>query len=85
MKWAGHIARMEEKRYAYRVLAGKPEGEKPLGRDRRRWEDTIKMDLRETGCGGMDWIDLAQDRDQWRGNEHGNELSGSIKYLEILE
>jgi hypothetical protein len=46
------------------LLAEKPEGKKPLGRDRCRWEDNIKMDLRETGCGGMDWIDLAQDRDQ---------------------
>jgi hypothetical protein len=54
MKWAGHVAHMEEKRYAYRVLAGKPEGKKPLGRDRRRWQDNIKMDLRETGCGVVD-------------------------------
>jgi hypothetical protein len=55
-----------EKRNAYRILAGKPEGKRPLGRPRRRWEDNIKMDLREMGWGGMDWIDLAQDRDQWR-------------------
>jgi hypothetical protein len=55
-----------EKRKAYRILVGKPEGKRPLGRPRRRWEDSIKMDLREIEWGGMDWIDLAQDRDQWR-------------------
>jgi len=50
----------------YRVLVGKPEGKRPLGRPRRRWEDNIKMDIQEGGCGGMDWIELAQDRDSWR-------------------
>jgi hypothetical protein len=55
-----------EKRNAYRILVGKPEGKKPLGRPGRRWEDNIKMDFREISWGGMDWIDLAQDRDQWR-------------------
>jgi len=50
----------------YRVLAEKPEGKRPLGRIRHRWEDNIKMDLQEQGCGGMDWIELAQDRDRWR-------------------
>ena len=50
----------------YRVLVGKPEGKRPLERPRRRWEDNIKMDLQEVGCGGMDWIDLALDRDRWR-------------------
>jgi hypothetical protein len=50
----------------YRVLVGKPEGKSPLRRPKRRWEDNIKMDLQEVGCGGMDWIDLAQDRDCWR-------------------
>jgi hypothetical protein len=55
-----------EERNAYRILVGKPDGKKSLGRPRRRWEDSIKMDLREIGWGGMDWIDLAQDRDQWR-------------------
>ena len=53
-------------RGAYRVLVGKPEGKRPVGRSRRRWEDSIKMDLQEVGCGDMDWIDLAQDRDRWR-------------------
>jgi hypothetical protein len=57
---------MREKRNAYRILVGKPEGKRPLGRPRRRWVDNIKMDLREIGWDGMDWIDLAEDRDQWR-------------------
>jgi hypothetical protein len=57
MKWAGHVARMEEKRNAYRILVGKPEGKRPLGRPRRRWVDNIKMDLSETGWDGMDWFD----------------------------
>jgi hypothetical protein len=55
-----------EKRKVYRILVGKPEGKRPLGRPRRRWEDNIRMDLREIGWGGMDWIDLTVDRDQWR-------------------
>ena len=66
MKWAGHVARMGEKRGIYRVLVGKPEGKRPLERTRCRWEDTIKMDLQEKGCGGLDWIEPAQDRDRWR-------------------
>jgi hypothetical protein len=57
---------MREKRNAYRILVGKPEGKRPLGRPRRRWVNNIKMDLREIGWGGVDWNDLAQDRDQWR-------------------
>ncbi|KAJ4428690.1 hypothetical protein ANN_25683 [Periplaneta americana] len=66
LRWAGHVARMGESRNAYRVLVGRPEGKRPLGRPRRRWEDNIKMDLREVGYDGRDWINLAQDRDQWR-------------------
>jgi hypothetical protein len=58
---------MGERRVVYTVLVGKPEGKRPLGRSRRRWVDNIKMDLREVGCAGMDWIDLAQDRDRWWG------------------
>jgi hypothetical protein len=57
---------MGERRGAYRALVGNPEKRRPLGRPRRRWEDNIKMDLREVGWGGMDWINLAQDRDRWR-------------------
>jgi hypothetical protein len=57
---------MGEKRNVYRILVGKPEGKRALGRPRRRWADNIKMDLRETGWDGVDWIDMAQDRDQWR-------------------
>jgi len=57
---------MGERRGVYRVLVGKPEGKRPLGRPRRRWEDNIKMNLQEVGCGVMDWIDLVQDRDRWR-------------------
>ncbi|KAJ4427647.1 hypothetical protein ANN_25295 [Periplaneta americana] len=66
LRWARHVARMGESRNAYRVLVGRPEGKRPLGRPRRRWEDNIKMDLREVGYDGRDWINLAQDRDQWR-------------------
>jgi hypothetical protein len=66
MRWAGHVARMGEKRNAYRVMTRKPKKKRPLGRPRRRWVDNIKMDLSEIGWGGMEWIDLAQDRDQWR-------------------
>jgi hypothetical protein len=57
---------MGEKKNAYRILVGKPEGKRPLGRSRSRWVDNIKMELRERGWDGMDWIDMAQDRDQWR-------------------
>ena len=64
MRWAGHVARMGEGRGVYRVLVGKPEEKRPLGRPRRRWEDNTKMDLQEVGCGGMDWIETVQDRDR---------------------
>jgi hypothetical protein len=66
MRWAGHVAHMGEGRNVYRVLVGKPEGKRPLKRPRRRWEDGIKMDLREIGWGGVEWIHLAQDRSLWR-------------------
>ena len=66
MRCAGHVARMGERRGVYRVLVGKPEGKRPLGRPRRRWEDNIKMDIQEVGCKGVDWIELAQDMDRWR-------------------
>jgi hypothetical protein len=66
MRWAGHVARMNKKRGVYRVLVGKPDGKTPPWRPRRRWEDNIKMVLQGVGCGGMDWIDVAQDRDSWR-------------------
>jgi len=66
MRWAGHVARMDEERVVYRVVVGKSEGKRPLGRPRRRWVDNIRMDLQEVGCGYMDWIGLAQDRDRWR-------------------
>ena len=66
MRWAGHVARMGEERGVYRVLVGKSEGRRPLGRPRRRWVDNIRMDLREVGCGYMDWIGLDQDRESWR-------------------
>ena len=65
MRCVWHVACMGEKRGIYRVLVGKPEGKRPIGRHRHRWEDDIKMDLQEVGCGGMDWIKLAQDRDRW--------------------
>ena len=64
--YTGHVARMGEESGAYRVLVGKPEGKRPLGRPRRRWVDNIRMDLQEVGYGFMDWIGLAQDRDSWR-------------------
>jgi hypothetical protein len=66
MRWAGHVACMAEVRGAYNILVGRPEGRRPLGRPRRRWEDNIKMDLREIGFGNVDWIHWAQDRDKWR-------------------
>ena len=66
MRWAGHVARMEEGRGVHKVFVGKPEGKRPLGRPRRRWEDNIKMDLQEVGRGCGDWMESVQDRDRWR-------------------
>ena len=65
MRWTGHVACTGDRRGLYRVLVGKSEGNRPLGRTRSRWEDNIKMDLQSVGCGGVDWIELAQDRDRW--------------------
>jgi hypothetical protein len=66
MRWAGHVAQIRKKRNVCRILVAKPKGRGPLGRPRCRWVDNIKMDLKETGWSSMDWIDLDQDRDQWR-------------------
>ena len=71
MRWAGHVARRGERRGVYVVLVGKTEGKRTFGRPRRRWEDNIKMDLQEVGCGCMDWMELAQDRDRWRALVNG--------------
>jgi hypothetical protein len=79
MRWAGHVALMGEGRGVHRVLVGKPEGKRPLGRPRRRGEDNIKMDLQEVGGGRGDWMDLAQDRDRLAGTcGYGEGLPGSI-------
>ena len=76
MGWVGHVARMGEKKGVYRGLVGEPEEKRPLGRPRRRWEDNIKMDLHEVGCGATDWTELSQDRERWRAlvNEVRNPL-----------
>jgi len=77
MRWAGHVARMGEMRGVCRVLVGTPEGKRPIGRHRNRWEDNIKMDLQEVGCGCMDWIDRAQDTDRCRA------LANSVMNLRV--
>jgi hypothetical protein len=79
MRWAEHVASMGEGRNVYRVLVGKPKGKRPLVRQRHRWEDGIKMDLREIGWGGVEWIHLAQDRDRWRA------LVNVVMNLQVLE
>jgi hypothetical protein len=78
MRWAGHVACMGEGRNMYRVLVGRSEGKRPLERPRCRWEDVIKMDLREIGWGSVKWIYLAQDRDHWRG------LVNTVMNLRVL-
>jgi hypothetical protein len=87
MRWAGHVERMGEMRGAYDILVGRPEGRRPLGRPRRRWEDNIKIDLREIGFGDVDWIHWAQDRDRWRAlvNEsvHLQQISSSQVLLQF--
>jgi hypothetical protein len=66
MRWAGHVARLGDKSGVFRGLVGKPEGKRPPGRPKLRWQDNIKMDVQEVGCGGMEWMELAEDRDRWR-------------------
>jgi hypothetical protein len=83
MRWAGHVARMGEKRNVYRLLVGKPEGKRPQGRPRRRWIDNINMDLLEIGVSVVDWIGLAQDRYRYSSCKLGNEPSGSMKCWEL--
>jgi hypothetical protein len=78
MMWAGYVARMGEERNVYKVLVGKPEGKRPLGRPRHRWEDGIRMDLREIGWGDVEWIQLPQDRDRWRA------LVNTVMNLQVL-
>jgi hypothetical protein len=78
IRWAGHVARMGEGRNVYRVLVGKPEGKRPHGRPRRRWEDRIKLHLRQIGWGGVEWIHLAQVRDRWRA------LMNAVMNLRVL-
>jgi hypothetical protein len=77
VRWAGHVARMGEERGVHRVLVGKPEGKRPLGRLRRMWTDNIKMDLQEVGGGCGDWMELAQDRERWRA------LVSTVKKLRV--
>jgi hypothetical protein len=78
MRWVVHVARTGAERGVYRILVGKPEGKRPLGRPRRRWVDNIRMDLQEVGCEYMDWIGLAQDRDRWR------TLASAVRNLRVL-
>ncbi|KAJ4442624.1 hypothetical protein ANN_04213 [Periplaneta americana] len=85
LRWAGHVARMGESRNAYRVLVGRPEGKRPFERPRRRWEDNIKMDLREVGYDDRDWINLAQDRDRWRAYDKRSRPVCSVVQHEEVE
>jgi hypothetical protein len=77
MRLTGHVARRGKRRGVYRVLAGNPEGKRPLGRSTHRWEDNIKMDLQEVGCGVTDWIELAHDRNRWRA------IVNAVKNLQV--
>ena len=77
MRWAGHVVPMVERRCVYWVLVGEPEGKRPLGRCRHKWEDNVKMDLQEVGGGGGDWMELAQDRDRWWA------LVGTVRNLRV--
>jgi len=79
MRYAWHVACMWERRNAYSVLVGRPEGRRPLGKSRHRWEDNIKMELQELGLKGMDWNDLAQDRDRWQA------LANVVMNLQVLQ
>ena len=79
LRWAGHVARMEESRNAYRVSVGRLEGKRPLGKLRRRWKDNIKMDLKEVGYDARKWMGHAQDRDQWSAYVRVDEPLGSLK------
>ena len=86
LRWEEHVARMGERRGVYRVLVGKPEAKRPLGLPRRRWVGTNKMDLQEVGCGGVEWIELAQDRDRWRALVTAvKNFWGSLKCGEFLD
>ena len=78
MRWAGHVARMGEEKGVYRVLVGRPEGKRPLGRPRRGCVDNVRMDLQKVGYGSVDWIGLAQDRDRWR------KLVSAVMNLQVL-
>ena len=68
LRWAGHVAHIEEYRNIYRVLEGRPQGKRPLDGQRHRWEDNIKMDFKQVSCDARNWMDVAHDRDQWRAN-----------------
>jgi hypothetical protein len=85
MRWTGHVARIGERRNIYKILAGKPEGERPLRRPRHRWKDNIRIDLRERGWVGVDWMHLGQDRDHWRPLVNSNEPSVSTNGWEFLD
>ena len=84
MRWVGHVACLGDRTGAYRVLVGRPDGKSPLGKPRRKWKNNIKINLKEMEWEGMDWIDLAQDREGWSACKGGNGHSGSIRYPLII-